>query len=68
MLKYQIQNWKKKGDSSEVVEEITPEVSLSNEDNPTTDQDKQDASELTSSSEDNLNKSEEDTSTESSKE
>ena len=40
----------------------------SNEDNPTTDQDKQDASELTSSSEDNLNKSEEDTSTESSKE
>ena len=58
----------KKGDSAEVVEEITPEVSLSNEDNPTTDQDKQDASELTSSSEDNLNKSEEDTSTESSKE
>ena len=48
----------KKGDSAEVVEEITPEVSLSNEDNPTTDQDKQDASELTSSSEDNLNKSE----------
>ena len=58
----------KKGDSAEVVEEITPEVSLSNEDNPTTDQDKQDASELTSSSEDNLNNSEEDTSTESSKE